>query len=85
MPYITKQQKDFIDYHLHIFTCVKKLSLGELNYAITKLLLSKIPENYNEYNSLIGVLETCKLEFYRRAVAVYEDGKKEQNGDVFPI
>lgn len=56
---------------------------GELNYIITKLLLATDPYNYNDYNTLIGVLECCKLEFYRRAVAVYEDTKIKKNGDVY--
>jgi len=31
----------------------------------------------------MGVLECIKQEFYRRAVAPYEDKKKEENGDVY--
>ena len=30
----------------------------------------------------MGVLECCKLEFYRRVAAPYEDIKIEENGDV---
>lgn len=56
---------------------------GILNYIITKLLLSTSPTNYYDYNSLVGVLECCKLEFYRRAVAAYENVKIKENGDVF--
>ena len=37
---------------------------------------------YEEYNSVVGVLESVKLEFYRRAVAAYEDNKIVENGDI---
>ncbi len=41
------------------------------------------PENYDNYNTVIGVLESMKLEMYRRTVAPYEDLKVQENGDVF--
>ncbi len=59
---------------------------GELNYLITKLCttyLKEHGESYSNHNLIIGVLECAKLEFYRRAVAHYEDLKKEENGDVY--
>ena len=59
---------------------------GELNYVITKLCLAYAEEkgiSYATYNQLIGVLECCKLEFYRRAVATYEDEAIARNGDVY--
>lgn len=62
---------------------VENATSGELNYAITLLLLGTGPKCYEDYNRLIGVLECVKLEFYRRAVAPYEDKKKEENGDVY--
>jgi len=39
--------------------------------------------SYSDYNALVGVLECAKLEFYRRAVAAYEDKKIKENGDVY--
>lgn len=58
-------------------------SEGDLNYAITRLCLAEVPETYADYNALIGVLECAKQEFYRRAVATYEDEKLIENGDVY--
>lgn len=65
----------------------KAVRPGDLNYIITKLLLesfgSKLQQlRYSDYNEIIGLLESCKLEFYRRQVGPYEDTKKEQEGDV---
>ena len=55
---------------------------GELNYIITRILKEVYPLRYFNINRAIGVLECCKLEYYRRVAAPYEDTKIEQNGDV---
>ena len=61
---------------------------GALNYKITMELLDYIARrggaSYQNFNDVIGVLECCKLEMYRRMVAPYEDEKMALNGDVFP-
>lgn len=59
---------------------------GELNFFITNLCLEYINErkSYEIYNSVVGALESCKLEFYRRMVVPYEETKIEENGDVYP-
>ncbi|MCL4435826.1 MAG: hypothetical protein M1503_11715 [Thaumarchaeota archaeon] len=56
---------------------------GELDYIITSLLKGLYDPKYFNYNRAIGVLETTKQEFYRRAVAPYEDEKIEESGDVY--
>lgn len=58
---------------------------GDLNFIITKLCLEFAGDapRYETYNTIIGALESCKLEFYRRAVAPYEDTKIKENGDVY--
>ena len=59
---------------------------GVLNYTITKILKDTyfVPTalNYRDLNEIIGVLECCKLEFYRAFAAPYEDKKRLENGDV---
>lgn len=64
------------------------ISPGELNFQLSKLvnqyLYSHHPDvNYEVYNAVIGALECCKLEVYRRLVGPYEDMKIKMNGDVF--
>ena len=39
--------------------------------------------SYSFLNDFIGVLECVKLELYRRVMTPYEDGKINENGDVF--
>ncbi len=64
-------------------------SAGELNYLTTKLLDDYLRRKggirYERLNEVVGVLECVKLEFYRRIAAPYEDGKKDENGDVYNI
>lgn len=67
---------------------------GQLNYLITVVCLAYmrgfnleagIPEDsvsYTAINNVIGALESCKLEFYRRQAAPYEDDKARENGDI---
>ena len=87
MPYIKKNRRDWFDEIASdisdVFANDESATMGDLNYLITKILLSTGPSSYADYNDLIGMLECCKLEFYRRAVSVYEDEKIKENGDVY--
>lgn len=80
MPYI--KQPDRIDLEQNR----SPQTPGELNYVITNLLISYTDFkglNYETINSIIGVLECAKLEYYRRLASPYEDAKILQNGDVY--
>lgn len=81
MPYIEPQAREVIDKWLEQYPGVT--DWGEINYAVTRLLLRTCPMRYSQYQAIIGLLECCKLEMYRRAVADYEDEKCDENGDVF--
>ena len=81
MPYIEKALRAPIDEH------VDKLTLnspGELNYAITKLIMgyTKNRVRYSTINDVVGAIECAKAEFYRIVVAPYEDLKIVQNGKI---
>jgi hypothetical protein len=56
-----------------------------LNYALTRIILGTLSNHhsYHELATIIGVLETMKLEFQRRIVNPYEDLKLKENGEVF--
>ncbi len=59
---------------------------GELNFVITRVAqqyLRSHGKSYTSYNDIIGALEACKLELYRRSTAAYEDQKIRENGDVY--
>jgi hypothetical protein len=83
MPYIKKA--DRYDLDRSTIRDVFLTSPGELNYLFTRLAqryLTNNGINYQSYNDIIGALEGCKLELYRRAVSPYEDLKIKENGDV---
>jgi hypothetical protein len=59
---------------------------GELNFKLTAVCLDYLKHQgraYSVMNDIVGALECAKLEFYRRAVAQYENEKIEVNGDVY--
>lgn len=65
--------------------CDDKLLAGELNYVITWLvgfIVDQKGEQYHRYNAIIGALECCKQELYRRHIGPYEDKAIERNGAV---
>ena len=82
MPYIKKSDR-------YRVTVDGPENAGELNFAITTLLLEYLfyrgnaKFDYQNINDCLGALEGAKLEFYRRAVAPYEDQKIQENGDVY--
>jgi hypothetical protein len=82
MPYIHPRDRERLDFDHE----PDPLTAGELNYCITKLCLRFVSHgvNYRQINEVVGVLECCKLEFYRRLAAPYEDTKINENGDVYP-
>lgn len=79
MPYISKKKRTDLEARLPV-------DAGELNYLITQLITDYLRKNghrYQQINDILGALEGAKLEFYRRVVAGYEDGKMKENGDVY--
>lgn len=80
MPYITKEARR------RIFEEENATTPGELNYMFTILALDYLDskhETYQTINDIIGALECCKQEFYRRIVVPYEELKLRSNGDVY--
>ena len=80
MPYITQSRRDEIT-----FTDTPINSPGELNYMFWKLSKHYIRVKgirYQTYNDIIGALECCKQEIYRREIADYEEETIQRNGDV---
>jgi len=81
MPYIKVYDRSLIDAQAKF-----PENAGELNYAFTdlcKLYIMHHGESYQHYNDILGALEGCKLELYRRKISVYEDLKITENTDVY--
>lgn len=83
MPYIKKEDRKRLDTMIGDLADSIYGDVGKMNYVITSLLLGQHSSCYSDYNAIIGVLESTKLEFYRRAVASYEEAKRIENGDVY--
>jgi hypothetical protein len=85
MPYIKQEDRDRLYYVINRNEEIR--TPGELNYLITRLCLKyredKGVMDYETLNSIVGVLECAKQEFYRRMVSPYEDKKIRENGDVY--
>jgi len=93
MPYIKKNRRKKITFK-EVLGIIKRKTPkdpGELNYAITVLILDYIYTKkfqrgdfkYQDINDVLGALEGAKLEFYRRFAAEYENLKIKENGDVY--
>lgn len=87
MPYILKENRKKYNALLEdLVGILREQPLdqvdGEINYIITRILKGVYPLRYFNLNRAVGVLESCKLEFYRRVIGPYEDKKIEENGDV---
>ncbi len=86
MPYIDKKQRPTFEEAKPLGA--KAFTPGQLNYVLTMVCLGYLRENerdihYQEYSEIIGALECCKLEFYRRKLVSFEDKKIVKNGDVY--
>lgn len=82
MPYIAQKERGELDWAER-----GPETPGELNYTLTKAILSYMqgkPKSYTLYNEVVGAPECCKLELYRRPIASYEDDKLRLNGEVYP-
>ena len=61
-----------------------ELDPGDVNYVVSSIVweLFNLDRRYVTANALIGALECAKLELYRRQIALYEDKKTAENGDL---
>jgi len=87
MPYIEKKDREKFHTDVDLIKQVaeKIETCGELNYVFTLICqqyLLKKGIRYQNINDIVGALEGCKLEFYRRIASHYEDDKILSNGDV---
>jgi len=71
---ITRERAGTLNY---LFTTILKQFYGGLNKK-----LGDLPLRYADYNEMIGMLECCKQELYRRSISEYENVCIRVNGDV---
>ncbi len=85
MPYIAKQRRES---YLPLLKLIKETRIdapGELNFLVTKLMLTYLEqhgENYRVLGEVIGTIEAAKAEFVRRKLFPLEQAKCAENGDI---
>lgn len=85
MPYVSPGQRALL------LSGSPPTNQGELNFLLTTVCLEYLKHNfegdlrYKSVNDIVGALECCKLEVYRRLAIPLEDKKIKENGDVYPI
>ncbi len=95
MPYIDQDARTHIE-NCVVPLGAELNGPGELNFAVTSLVLSYLglmpadsdwertgKPRYRNFNEVVGAIECVKLELYRRAIAPYENEKRDQNGEVY--
>lgn len=86
MPYIEGTVRYQLENWIEDGNWPNPSNVGELNYVLSCVCdeyIRSIGKKYQTFNDVIGALEACKLELYRRLVAPYEDVKLKENGDVY--
>ena len=97
MPYIKQEIRDQLDPAIEdlAIAIMKTMvggkhvvpSAGWYNYIITMLLSTAYSVNvfpsYENINTIMGILESVKQEFYHRVAVPYEEAKRIENGDVY--
>jgi len=84
MPYIEDFKRDPFDFYIDSLKNVIT-NEGEVAYVLNEIICAyakKKGRNYATLSSVIGIIECAKMELNRRIIAVYEDEKKIENGDV---
>ena len=93
MPYIKQEYRYQLDAEINELVrkiinsyMLKNQKLaGTLNYCFTRIILDILDStgtNYENINEMIGMLECCKQELYRKVAVPYEDEKEIENGSV---
>ena len=87
MPYIKQEMRDRLNKQLQ--ELIKTISKedrsnldGVLNYCIYVICSELYKDKYIDFNAMMGMLECCKQELYRKRVAPYEDYKESVNGEI---
>lgn len=94
MPYIKQYKREVLDLAIdEVVNALRELEsddpansfAGNLNYLISSILYKSYggQPRYDDINEIVGMLECCKMEFYRRIAAPVENKKIVENGDVY--
>ena len=95
MPYIKKEDRKIYDSDIE--SLIEKLNAyndplmpfripsGDVVYILYKLLTKVYGfknSNFEIKHKALGILESAKLEYYRKVMAPYENQKEKENGEI---
>jgi hypothetical protein len=90
MPYINQTRRNELDDKMSaLLSVVHQSTSEEMNYIISTLLQKYIEVHdekkldYSACNTIVGVLECVKLEFYNKLVTPFQNTKLNQNGKIY--
>jgi hypothetical protein len=86
VPYIKYDQRKHLTTIADLGAVEAHNQTGRLNFLISRICHQYIRNHavagYDEFNEVLGVLDSVSKEFYRSVVAPYEDTKRKENGPV---
>jgi hypothetical protein len=82
MPYIKQERRPSCDKVVEAMVNENIVADGDLNYILYKFCKENVKPSYNNYKNFCGELRQCVTEIERRILAIYENEKVKENGDV---
>ena len=82
MPYIKQTRRDQVDEIVALMMACSIRADGDLNYVLYKFCKEAVEPSYNNYKNFCGELRQCATEIERRLLALYENERIMENGDV---
>ena len=82
MPYIKQEDRKVMDMIVKMMMDADIRANGDLNYILFAFCKRYVTPGYNNYKNYIGELRQCATEIERKLLAIYEDEKIIENGDV---
>lgn len=89
MPYIPVEDRSRVDEAVMEQGCQwVPNNAGELNWLVSSFINNFLETHgvrYAYLNEMMGALECCKLELYRKIGAPYEEIKEAENGKAYSV
>jgi hypothetical protein len=90
IPYIKKEKRPNFDEAINKLVALLKSSTdsgqhdnGDVVYAIYRIIIDIYSHgNFEIKSNALKVLESAKLEYYRKVMAIYENLKEQENGSI---
>jgi hypothetical protein len=82
MPYVEPAQRPYLDEVVESMFQHSISATGDLNYVLYAFC-KRYCKGYQATKNFMAELRECEKEIRRTILTPYEDGKREENGDVY--